>query len=121
MQNISIKKCISEISELAKITNLLLKNLPDLPDPGDKNYLHFYNLRSLVKKFFDKIYSAQLTPQKKNFSIRININEYESFLFMIDAIPILGIHPYTTSTILSFCADCDRERIRLISPGSLLS
>lgn len=78
---LSAKIKYSQLKEYAIICRIFIKAAQDyLPA---EEYYHYYNLKSLLKRIFDKQYSAALKKDKL-ISFRVNINEFNTLRYMYD-------------------------------------
>lgn len=80
MVNIRISLRIGEIKEMSNtIHSCILSSYEKL------NYIDFYNLKSLMKKLFDKVYRwSNGSRTQKATIVNFNINEYDSLERLFD-------------------------------------
>jgi len=98
MINLKLKVKPTEVKEYGFIIRTGL----DVLEAND--YLHYYNLRSLLKRFIDRQFS--MNPTAKQVTVRVNINEYESLKYISTA--ITG-HPYYNALYISAVNQLDRQ------------
>jgi len=78
MVNMRIKINPNSLKELGtSINHAIIENMDHI------NYLDYYNLQHLIKRFIDKNYQLTtfdpLKPHRSKISIKININEADSY------------------------------------------
>lgn len=111
MENVSIKIPKSEIRELARILVKLFRGSREILVGTP---LHYYNLRSLCKKFVDKSYLLESSRPGGSSSVRFNINEIETLLKVYDySRDSISFDVYDNTLLLHLFTRLDRDRSRL--------
>lgn len=98
MINLTLKIKPAEVKEYAVLIKTGISALQ-----GDE-YVHYYNLRHLLKKFFDKQFT--INHSRAAVSIRVNINEYESLKYIS---PVVEAHPYYNALYISAVEQLEKQ------------
>jgi hypothetical protein len=114
MINLSVKLSRSEFKDLSLISGTVLKIAQKKFSEDD--YFHYYNLRSFFKRVLDKMFSMDSVNRRspRSIAFRINVNEYESFLYSIDLVSEeISLDPYYGSLLRRILDDLNKQKIRI--------
>jgi hypothetical protein len=81
MINFKLKAQAFELYDYSALVSALLNNAVKTDILNAQNYFHFYNLQSVIKKLFVKMFDWKLKPHKR-ITINLNCNEWESLKFL---------------------------------------
>jgi len=79
---------------------------------GDLTYLDFYNIQSIIKKlhFASYINFEKITHKKKRLTIKLNINEIESYFKLVkNDLPTIWKDEYYSALHYAFIAELDQK------------
>jgi hypothetical protein len=109
MENLTIRLKLHEVGEFGNA--ILSISRGARKTITEKTYFHFYNLRSLHAKICIKYLSA-IRDQKKKVTLKININEYESFCYYLQTCldRRIGFDAYYLALITTINGSLDRQR-----------